>query len=107
MRPFIVEALKLKMTEPFEFRDKAMAASSAAGGRRELSICRRWERDDWSAISFYPYLPCIHGVRMFSPSPLPDGTAKAFADQLMWHANLQATVLEVKMIDGLGMTGMC
>lgn len=68
-----------------------------------------WEMgdDDWENSDFIPLVPTsgvtgegIQDVLLL----LCQMAQKKVWKQLMWHANLQATVLEVKAIDGLGMT---
>lgn len=68
-----------------------------------------WEmgEDDWENSDFIPLVPTsaitgegVQDVLML----LCQMAQRKVWKQLMWHANLQATVLEVKAIDGLGMT---
>lgn len=68
-----------------------------------------WEMgsDDWSNSDFIPLVPTsavtgegVQDVLLL----LCQMAQRKLVDSLMWHANLQATVLEVKAIDGLGMT---
>jgi translation initiation factor 5B len=68
-----------------------------------------WEmgNDDWASSDFIPLVPTsavtgegVQDVLLL----LCQMAQKKLVDSLMWHANLQATVLEVKAIDGLGMT---
>lgn len=68
-----------------------------------------WEmgNDDWSNSDFIPLVPTsaitgegVQDVLLL----LCQISQRKLVDTLMWHANLQATVLEVKAIDGLGMT---
>ena len=68
-----------------------------------------WEMgdDDWRTSDFVPLVPTsavsgegVQDVLML----LVQMSQKKLVDQLMWCANLQCTVLEVKAIDGLGMT---
>jgi translation initiation factor 5B len=68
-----------------------------------------WEmgEDDWENSDFIPLVPTsaitgegVQDVLML----LCQMAQRKVWRQLMWHANLQATVLEVKAIDGLGMT---
>lgn len=68
-----------------------------------------WEMgdDDWENSDFIPLVPTsavtgegVQDVLML----LCQMAQRKVWRQLMWHANLQATVLEVKAIDGLGMT---
>jgi translation initiation factor 5B len=68
-----------------------------------------WEmgKDDWASTDFIPLVPtsAITGEGVQDLLLLLCQMAqKKLVDSLMWHANLQATVLEVKAIDGLGMT---
>jgi translation initiation factor 5B len=68
-----------------------------------------WEmgKDDWANTDFIPLVPTSavtgEGVQDLLLL-LCQMAQKKLVDSLMWHANLQATVLEVKAIDGLGMT---
>jgi translation initiation factor 5B len=68
-----------------------------------------WEMgdDDWSNSDFIPLVPTSavtgEGVQDVLLLLCQIGQRK-LNKQLQWHANLQATVLEVKAIDGLGMT---
>jgi len=68
-----------------------------------------WEMgdDDWENSDFVPLVPTsgitgegVQDVLLL----LCQMAQKKIWRQIMWHANLQATVLEVKAIDGLGMT---
>jgi translation initiation factor 5B len=68
-----------------------------------------WEMgdDDWSNSDFIPLVPTsavtgegVQDVLLL----LCQMAQKKLEEKLMWHANLQCTVLEVKAIDGLGMT---
>ena len=68
-----------------------------------------WEMgdDDWSNSDFVPLVPTsaisgegVQDILML----LCQMAQRKLWEQLMWCANLQATVLEVKAIDGLGMT---
>ena len=68
-----------------------------------------WEMgdDDWTNSDFIPLVPTsavtgegVQDVLLL----LCQMAQRKLTDHLMWHANLQATVLEVKAIDGLGMT---
>jgi len=68
-----------------------------------------WEMGDadWSNSDFIPLVPTsamtgegVQDVLML----LCQIAQRKIWRQLMWHANLQCTVLEVKAIDGLGMT---
>jgi translation initiation factor 5B len=68
-----------------------------------------WEMgaDDWSNSDFIPLVPtsAITGEGVQDILLLLCQMAqRKLVEQLMWCANLQATVLEVKAIDGLGMT---
>jgi translation initiation factor 5B len=91
-----------------EFRDKAMAAKVQLQ-EEGVNSNIYWEmgEDDWSSSDFIPIVPTSaitgEGVQDVLLLLCQMGQRK-LADQLMWHANLQATVLEVKAIDGLGMT---
>lgn len=68
-----------------------------------------WEmgEDDWMSSDFVPLVPTsaitgegVQDILML----LCQMAQRKLWKQLMWCANLQATVLEVKAIDGLGMT---
>jgi translation initiation factor 5B len=68
-----------------------------------------WEMgdDDWENSDFVPLVPTsaisgegVQDILML----LCQMAQRKLWRQLMWHANLQCTVLEVKQIDGLGMT---
>ena len=68
-----------------------------------------WEMgdDDWMNSDFIPLVPTsavtgegIQDVLLL----LCQMAQRKLTEKLMWHANLQCTVLEVKAIDGLGMT---
>ena len=68
-----------------------------------------WEMgdDDWTNSDFVPLVPTsavtgegVQDVLLL----LCQMAQRKLWRQLMWHANLQCTVLEVKQIDGLGMT---
>jgi translation initiation factor 5B len=68
-----------------------------------------WEMgdDDWTNSDFIPLVPTsavtgegVQDVLML----LVQMAQRKLVDKLMWHANLEASVLEVKAIDGLGMT---
>jgi translation initiation factor 5B len=68
-----------------------------------------WEMgdDDWENSDFIPLVPTsgvtgegVQDVLLL----LCQMAQKKIWRQIMWHANLQCTVLEVKAIDGLGMT---
>jgi translation initiation factor 5B len=91
-----------------EFRDKAMQAKVQL---QELGVNSNiyWEMgdDDWSNSDFIPIVPTSaitgEGVQDVLLLLCQMGQ-RQLLDQLMWHANLQCTVLEVKAIDGLGMT---
>lgn len=68
-----------------------------------------WEMgdDDWENSDFVPLVPtsAISGEGVQDVLLLLCQMAqRKLWNQLMWHANLQCTVLEVKQIDGLGMT---
>jgi translation initiation factor 5B len=68
-----------------------------------------WEMgdEDWTNSDFIPLVPTSavtgEGVQDILLL-LCQMAQRKLAESLMWHANLQATVLEVKAIDGLGMT---
>ncbi|KAL7557735.1 hypothetical protein ACA910_006212 [Epithemia clementina (nom. ined.)] len=68
-----------------------------------------WEmgEDDWSNSDFIPLVPTsavtgegVQDVLLL----LCQMAQRKITEKIMWHANLQCTVLEVKAIDGLGMT---
>jgi translation initiation factor 5B len=68
-----------------------------------------WEmgKDDWENSNFVPLIPTsamtgegIHDILLLLCQILQ----RKLWRRLMWCANLQCTVLEVKAIDGLGMT---
>lgn len=91
-----------------EFRSRA---SSAKLQLQEQGVNSNlyWEMgaDDWSNSDFIPLVPTsavtgegVQDVLML----LCQMAQRKIWKQLMWCANLQATVLEVKAIDGLGMT---
>uniref|UniRef100_A0A7S2Y322 Eukaryotic translation initiation factor 5B n=1 Tax=Entomoneis paludosa TaxID=265537 RepID=A0A7S2Y322_9STRA len=68
-----------------------------------------WEMgdEDWTNSDFVPLVPtsAISGEGVQDVLLLLCQMAqRKITDQIMWHANLQCTVLEVKAIDGLGMT---
>lgn len=68
-----------------------------------------WEmgEDDWKNSDFVPLVPtsAVTGEGVQDVLRLLCQMAQyKLVDSLMWHANLQCTVLEVKAIDGLGMT---
>jgi translation initiation factor 5B len=68
-----------------------------------------WEMgdDDWENSDFVPLVPTSaisgEGVQDILLLLCQMAQRKLWR-QIMWHANLQCTVLEVKQIDGLGMT---
>lgn len=105
----IREALKIQDEGTMsEFRDKAMSAKVQL---QELGVNSNiyWEMgaDDWTNSDFIPLVPTsavtgegVQDVLLL----LCQMAQRQLAEHLMWHANLQATVLEVKAIDGLGMT---
>jgi len=68
-----------------------------------------WEmgEDDWESSDFVPLVPTSaitgEGVQDILLLLCQMAQRKLWR-KIMWHANLQATVLEVKQIDGLGMT---
>ena len=91
-----------------EFRSRAASAKLQL---QEQSINSNiyWEMgdDDWSNSDFVPLVPTsaitgegVQDILML----LCQMAQRKLWKQLMWCANLQATVLEVKAIDGLGMT---
>lgn len=91
-----------------EFRSRAMDAKIQLQ-EQGVNSNLYWEMgdDDWTNSDFIPLVPTsaitgegVQDVLML----LCQMAQKKLVDSLMWHANLQCTVLEVKQIDGLGMT---
>lgn len=91
-----------------EFRSRATEAKIQL---QEMGINSNlyWEMglEDWSNSDFVPLVPTsavtgegVEDVLLL----LCQISQRKLWRQLMWHANLECTVLEVKQIDGLGMT---
>ena len=91
-----------------EFRSRAMDAKIQLQ-EQGVNSNLYWEMgdDDWVSSDFIPLVPTSavtgEGVQDVLLLLCQIGQRK-LTEQLMWHANLQCTVLEVKAIDGLGMT---
>lgn len=105
----IREALKQQdQNTILEFRDRATNAKvQLAENGVNSNIYWEMGSDDWKNSDFVPLVPTsaitgegVQDVLML----LCQMAQRKLVDQLMWHANLQCTVLEVKAIDGLGMT---
>jgi translation initiation factor 5B len=91
-----------------EFRSRATEAKVQLA-EQGINSNLYWEMgaDDWSNSDFIPLVPtsAITGEGVQDILLLLCQMAqRKLVEQLMWCANLQATVLEVKAIDGLGMT---
>ena len=91
-----------------EFRTRATEAKVQLA-EQGINSNLYWEMgaDDWSNSDFIPLVPtsAITGEGVQDILLLLCQMAqRKLVEQLMWCANLQATVLEVKAIDGLGMT---
>ncbi|KAL3908027.1 MAG: hypothetical protein SGILL_008640, partial [Bacillariaceae sp.] len=91
-----------------EFRDKAMKAKVELQ-EQGVNSNIYWEMgdEDWTNSDFIPLVPTsaitgegVQDVLML----LCQMAQRQIWKKLMWCANLEATVLEVKAIDGLGMT---
>jgi translation initiation factor 5B len=91
-----------------EFRSRATAAKVQLQ-EQGVNSNLYWEMgaDDWTNSDFIPLVPTsaitgegVQDVLML----LCQMAQRKIWKKLMWCANLQATVLEVKAIDGLGMT---
>lgn len=91
-----------------EFRNRALNAKVQLQ-EQGVNSNLYWEMgdDDWTNSDFIPLVPTsavtgegVQDVLML----LCQISQRKIWKQLMWCANLQATVLEVKAIDGLGMT---
>jgi len=91
-----------------EFRSRAASAKLQLQ-EQGINSNIYWEMgdDDWSNSDFVPLVPTsaisgegVQDILML----LCQMAQRKLWEQLMWCANLQATVLEVKAIDGLGMT---
>ena len=105
----IREALKAQDDNTMqEFRSRAVNAKVQLQ-EQGVNSNIYWEmgKEDWSNSDFVPLVPTsavtgegVQDVLML----LAQMSQRKIREQLMWHANLQATVLEVKQIDGLGMT---
>ena len=91
-----------------EFRSRAANAKTQLQ-EQGVNSNLYWEmgEDDWKNSDFIPLVPTSavtgEGVQDVLMLLCQMGQYK-LSEQLMWHANLQCTVLEVKAIDGLGMT---
>ena len=105
----IREALKQQDENTIlEFRDRASNAKVQLA-EQGVNSNIYWEMgtDDWANSDFVPLVPtsAITGEGVQDVLLLLCQMAqRKLTEQLMWHANLQCTVLEVKAIDGLGMT---
>jgi translation initiation factor 5B len=91
-----------------EFRSKAENAKLQLA-EQGVNSNIYWEmgKDDWENSDFVPLVPtsAVSGEGVQDVLLLLSQMAqRKIWRQLMWHANLQCTVLEVKQIDGLGMT---
>jgi translation initiation factor 5B len=91
-----------------EFRSRAMDAKVQLQ-EQGVNSNLYWEmgKEDWSNSDFIPLVPTsavtgegVQDVLLL----LCQISQRKLVRSLMWHANLQCTVLEVKAIDGLGMT---
>jgi translation initiation factor 5B len=91
-----------------EFRSRALDAKVQLQ-EKGVNSNIYWEmgKDDWTNSDFVPLVPTsaitgegVQDVLML----LCQMAQRKIWKQLMWCANLQCTVLEVKAIDGLGMT---
>jgi translation initiation factor 5B len=91
-----------------EFRSRAMEAKVQLQ-EQGVNSNLYWEMgdDDWTNSDFIPLVPTsahsgegVQDVLML----LSQMAQRKIWKQIMWCANLQCTVLEVKAIDGLGMT---
>jgi translation initiation factor 5B len=91
-----------------EFRSRALDAKVQLQ-EQGINSNLYWEMgdDDWSNSDFIPLVPTsaitgegVQDVLML----LCQMAQRKIWKQIMWCANLEATVLEVKAIDGLGMT---
>lgn len=105
----IREALKLQDEGTLmEFRSRSTDAKVQLQ-EQGVNSNLYWEMgdDDWTNSDFIPLVPTsavtgegVQDVLLL----LCQMAQKKITEKLMWHANLQCTVLEVKAIDGLGMT---
>lgn len=105
----IRDALKVQESGTIsEFRSRALDAKVQLQ-EQGVNSNLYWEMgdDDWSNSDFIPLVPTsavtgegVQDVLML----LCQMAQRKIWKHLMWCANLQATVLEVKAIDGLGMT---
>jgi len=105
----IREALKEQPEGTFsEFRSRALDAKIQLQ-EQGINSNLYWEMgdEDWTNSDFVPLVPTSaitgEGVQDILQLLCRMAQVKLW-QRLMWHANLQATVLEVKAIDGLGMT---
>lgn len=105
----IREALKIQDEGTLsEFRSRATDAKVQLQ-EKGVNSNLYWEMgdEDWTNSDFIPLIPtsAITGEGVQDVLLLLCQMAqRQLVDSLMWHANLQCTVLEVKAIDGLGMT---
>eukprot|EP00934_Nitzschia_sp_Nitz4_P002672 Nitzschia sp. Nitz4//scaffold199_size41809//25378//28645//NITZ4_007455-RA/size41809-augustus-gene-0.41-mRNA-1//1//CDS//3329540576//2662//frame0 len=101
----------LKIQEPNTLSEFRSRATDAKVQLQEQGVNSNlyWEMgdDDWFNSDFIPLVPTsavtgegVQDVLML----LCQMAQRKIWQQIMWCANLQATVLEVKAIDGLGMT---
>ena len=105
----IREALKVQEDGTLsEFRNRATDAKVQLQ-EQGVNSNLYWEMgdDDWSNSDFIPLVPTsavtgegVQDVLLL----LCQMAQRKITEKIMWHANLQCTVLEVKAIDGLGMT---
>ncbi len=105
----IRDALKVQPENTVtEFRNRATDAKIQLQ-EQGINSNIYWEmgEDDWMNSDFVPLVPTSavtgEGVQDLLMLLCQMAQRKLWR-QLMWHANLQCTVLEVKAIDGLGMT---
>ena len=105
----IRDALKVQPENTVtEFRNRATDAKVQLQ-EQGINSNIYWEmgEDDWMNSDFVPLVPTSavtgEGVQDLLMLLCQMAQRKLWR-QLMWHANLQCTVLEVKAIDGLGMT---
>lgn len=103
------EALKLQDEGTLsEFRSRATDAKVQLQ-EQGVNSNLYWEmgEDDWTNSDFIPLVPtsAVTGEGVQDVLLLLCQIAqRKLVEKIMWHANLQCTVLEVKAIDGLGMT---
>ena len=105
----IRDALKMQPDGTMtEFRSRAAEAKLQLA-EQGVNSNLYWEmgEDDWENSDFVPLVPtsAVSGEGVQDVLLLLCQMAqRKLWKQIMWHANLQCTVLEVKQIDGLGMT---